>query len=225
MITLRSIATARSLAASVGGGLARVAATSSPRQLRPSLLLRDRPASVRWLRLPRLRRPTNLSFFGRSSEPQAEPLFRAGGGGGGGWAPASKAALYVIIGANAAVFLLWQNPALVPMMLRNFALSDRNIREGRLHTMVTHFFSHSGGAHLLMNMLTLWFFADGPRALLSNRQFLLLYMGGGLASGLATLAHNQYLASSSRAHPNAYALGASGAVNARTRRKEEERGG
>ena len=27
--------------------------------------------------------PTNLSFFGRSSEPQAEPLFRAGGSGKG----------------------------------------------------------------------------------------------------------------------------------------------
>ena len=109
-------------------------------------------------------------------------------------------------------------------MLNNFTLSERGIsREGRFHTIVTHFFSHKDGFHILANMFTLWSFGQEALLALGERRFLVLYMGGGLVSAVASLVAPKLLGRGGFDSPygqryssasSTRNLGASGAVNA-----------
>ena len=42
-------------------------------------------------------------------------------------------------------------------MQRHFLVSLQQVREGRIHTILTSCFSHKDGLHLLANMVTLYF--------------------------------------------------------------------
>ena len=65
-------------------------------------------------------------------------------------------ALYGLLGANVAVFLLWRaNPLFAA---RNFTTSLDGIKSGRLHTLVTCTFSQRDTWHLVSNMIGLYFF-------------------------------------------------------------------
>ena len=44
-------------------------------------------------------------------------------------------------------------------MMKNFVLNEPNIMAGRLWTLITSSFSHSGGQHILVNCLGLYFVA------------------------------------------------------------------
>ena len=119
-----------------------------------------------------------------------------------------------LIGANCLVYGAWQvvDPRL---MTRHFTLSNDDVAQYP-HTLVTSFFSHASGWHLLGNMVTLFFF--GPEAIgaLGAARFLMVYGGAGLAANGAQLATNAY--ANMRRDPyfrtrSPRCLGASGAVN------------
>ena len=119
-----------------------------------------------------------------------------------------------LIGANCLVYGAWQvvDPRL---MTKHFTLSNDDVAQYP-HTLVTSFFSHAGGWHLLGNMVTLFFF--GPEAIgaLGAARFLAVYGGAGLAANGAQLATNAY--ANMRRDPyfrtrSPRCLGASGAVN------------
>mmetsp|Transcript_11371 Transcript_11371/g.37986 ORF Transcript_11371/g.37986 Transcript_11371/m.37986 type:complete len:277 (+) Transcript_11371:189-1019(+) len=117
-----------------------------------------------------------------------------------------------IIGLNVGVWVLWQVPSVVPQheMVRHFTLSFDKVLE-RPHTLLTHFFSHKDGWHLIGNMMTVFFFGPEVIAYVGAKTFLSLYLGSGLLAGLCQLLDLM--------RKNAYSrrgkcLGASGAVNA-----------
>ena len=120
-----------------------------------------------------------------------------------------------LIGANCLVYGAWQvvDPR---VMTRHFTLSNDDVLQYP-HTLVTSFFSHASGWHLLGNMVTLFFF--GPEAIgaLGAARFLAVYGGAGLVANGAQLATNAY--ANMRRDPyfrtrSPRCLGASGAVNA-----------
>ncbi|KAK1925158.1 hypothetical protein DB88DRAFT_488119 [Papiliotrema laurentii] len=106
--------------------------------------------------------------------------------------------IYALIGLNVGVYLLWQyaksswtrfrDPKLYQFMQRNFILSEANIMAGRLWTLVTSSFSHSRGDHILINALGLYFIAPAALSVLGGSSFLGLYLAGGIASSLVSLA-------------------------------------
>jgi membrane associated rhomboid family serine protease len=55
-------------------------------------------------------------------------------------------------------------------------------------TLVTSQFLHGGWLHLLGNMLYLWIFGNNVEDRLGRLRFLLFYLGGGIAAGLAQYA-------------------------------------
>ena len=77
--------------------------------------------------------------------------------------------------------------------------------EGYL-TLLTSMFLHGGWMHLLGNMLYLWIFADNIEATIGSPAFLIFYLLGGLAAGLAHIYVN--------AGSSIPAVGASGALSA-----------
>jgi membrane associated rhomboid family serine protease len=128
--------------------------------------------------------------------------------------------IFGLIGLNAAVFGAWHlaesDYRKMSMMNKHFLLSYDNFwRQGRVHTLITSVFSHQSIGHIAGNMLTLYFFGSSAVAMLGARQFLTLYMGGGLFSSLCTvtwpdLIPRSWPASWQRSR-YAPALGASGA--------------
>ena len=119
-----------------------------------------------------------------------------------------------LIGANCVVYGAWQvvDPRL---MTRHFTLSNDDVAQYP-HTLVTSFFSHASGWHLLGNMVTLFFFAPEAIGALGAARFLTVYGGAGLAANGAQLATNAY--ANMRRDPyfrtrSPRCLGASGAVN------------
>ncbi|OZJ01868.1 hypothetical protein BZG36_05432 [Bifiguratus adelaidae] len=111
--------------------------------------------------------------------------------------------LWTLIGANTAVYLTWQyavnsysqfrDPSWLSFMLNNFVLSDSNLRAGRLHTLITSFFSHRETGHLAINMLVLYSIGGGVLEALGTLRFLGLYGASGVAAGLAHLAYTSYI--------------------------------
>ncbi len=91
---------------------------------------------------------------------------------------------------------------------------DLNVYEvvyhGQVWRLLTHFFLHNVGSpfHILFNMLFLWWFGSDVEDLYGPREFLAIYLVGGLASGVA------FVATTLLTGANAAALGASGAVTA-----------
>ncbi|CAL8472206.1 g11748 [Coccomyxa elongata] len=105
-------------------------------------------------------------------------------------------------------------------MAKHFLVSLQHIRAGYIQTLVTSCFSHKDVMHLLANMFTLYFFWNRG---FSGKLVYFLYICGGLAGNLASLAEEYYRIASSIKNPWARdvairrsppALGASGSVNA-----------
>lgn len=119
---------------------------------------------------------------------------------------------WIIIGITALVsYTAFQNPALMEKLQFNAALV---VHRKQYYRLVSHAFIHVGWAHLLVNMLVLYFF--GPHVenyfsyFFGNKAtlyFLILYLGGIIVSnGWSLIKHKD----------NYYynAVGASGAVSA-----------
>ncbi|MBK8557970.1 MAG: rhomboid family intramembrane serine protease [Lewinellaceae bacterium] len=75
-----------------------------------------------------------------------------------------------------------------------------------LETLVTSIFLHGSWMHLIGNMLYLWIFADNIEATVGSPLFLVFYLLGGLAAGLAQVLINPY--------SQIPCIGASGAIAA-----------
>lgn len=148
--------------------------------------------------------------------------WQSGGGGTG--------VLYGIIGVNVAVFVAWNSASGYrerEFMVRNFTMSKHGVlKEGRVHTLLTHMFSHKDMWHLASNMISLYFFGAEALVFLGSARFLVLYMGGGIVSAGASFfapsiikklrgvdGFDRFLYGSQHS-PYSTSLGASGAVSA-----------
>ena len=117
--------------------------------------------------------------------------------------PANPSLSLVLIVITAAVSLV---AGASGQVVRRFAISPwAVIHQGRWYQMLTSGFLHAGLAHLVFNMLTLYFFGPAMEMLLGGRRFLVLYFGSLLAGSLATLLIH-------RRDPAYRAVGASGAI-------------
>jgi len=106
-----------------------------------------------------------------------------------------------ILAANAGVFLAWyyaennyrllrDNKAYI-WMQQNFTVSMANVTSGRVWTVLTCCFSQSDTTHLLFNGFTYFFMAQPVLAMLGNKQFLVLYLGGGFIASMTSLLWNR----------------------------------
>jgi membrane associated rhomboid family serine protease len=91
-----------------------------------------------------------------------------------------------------------------------FVLNPYVVRKrGQVYRLLTAGFIHADAMHLLFNMLTLWFFANGVVRILGVPRFLVLYLGAVIVGFVPTTL--RYMR-----QPAYNSLGASGAVAAVT---------
>ncbi len=121
--------------------------------------------------------------------------------------------VYVLIGLNLLVFLLWQGAfrgMVAPeLVLDNFLVSRELLDAGRYWVLITAAFSHNMLFHLLINMFVLWSFGLAMEQLMGTRQFLQFYLIAAVVSSLAHVVTSTVLLN---LPPDQAALGASGAV-------------
>lgn len=109
-----------------------------------------------------------------------------GGGGGGGlnfFGPMTPTVMYIII-ANVGVFLLF---VFAPQIITaSFALVPGKIYEGvpQLWRLVTYMFVHAGFAHILFNMLVVWWFGSPLEQIWGQKKFLKYYFITGIGAGI-----------------------------------------
>ena len=90
--------------------------------------------------------------------------------------------------------------------VRAGVFETRGVKRGEWYRFVTPAFLHADLGHLLVNMLTLFFFGPAVEALYGTAGFAVIYLGSQLAAQGYTYARKK--------HDDAYtALGASGAVS------------
>ena len=114
--------------------------------------------------------------------------------------------IMVIIGVN---FLLYIATTISSDLIINLGLwSPAEVFFQYPWGLVTSMFLHDGFFHLFANMLTLYFFGSFLNRLVGDRQFLLIYFGGGILGNIFFVALGTLM------EPNslALAIGASGAV-------------
>ncbi len=120
--------------------------------------------------------------------------------------------LYVLIGINVAVFLLWQvaqsSQFFLDLMAANFLVSLDAMYGGRVWTLLTSAVSHIDLGHLAFNMLALWVFGRSVELTIGWKRTLHLYVAGGI---VASLGHVLFSLLAATGTP---ALGASGSVMA-----------
>jgi membrane associated rhomboid family serine protease len=95
---------------------------------------------------------------------------------------------YLFLGLNVAIFLFQSTlpEGLQAGFVTDYGAIPAEISQGvDLQTLVTSMFLHGGWAHLLGNMLYLWIFADNIESTIGHIRFLIFYLLGGLAAGLA----------------------------------------
>jgi membrane associated rhomboid family serine protease len=105
--------------------------------------------------------------------------------------------------AFSVVGLLWLPGLIERCVLRPYWL----VRRGQWHTLVSSGLVHADFGHLLLNMLTFWFFAFQLERAIGTARFVALYLLALVASDL-----NTYL--KHRHEPEYGSLGASGAIAA-----------
>eukprot|EP00026_Physarum_polycephalum_P015755 Phypoly_transcript_16514.p1 GENE.Phypoly_transcript_16514~~Phypoly_transcript_16514.p1 ORF type:complete len:249 (+),score=15.56 Phypoly_transcript_16514:43-747(+) len=135
--------------------------------------------------------------------------------------PQGRNVLYGLIGANLTIFVMWQtlgnNSSGQEFMAKNFMVSMRHIQDGRFYTLVTACFSHFNAAHLLFNMLGLYFFGPPVMMMLGVRRFLALYLAAGVTGNLVyvgdRLRRTNFDTRLARRN-DSYVLGASGSIYA-----------
>lgn len=127
--------------------------------------------------------------------------------------------LWTLIGANVAVFTMW-NTLNYRFMLTHFAVSMDSVLSGRLYTILTSAFSQQDVGHLLANLIGLYFFGGMIARNFGDMYLLTLYLSGAIGGSLGHLFFYSYVHPwlqgippqlYSKRHSPA-AMGASGAV-------------
>lgn len=93
-------------------------------------------------------------------------------------------------------------------MVKNFGISEANLKAGRVWTLITGSFSQMDPMHCLVNLIGLWFVTPSVIALTGVSAFLALYLTGGVVSGLASTWYKHYR----HRNPTDITLGSSGAI-------------
>ncbi|KAF9449915.1 rhomboid-domain-containing protein [Macrolepiota fuliginosa MF-IS2] len=129
----------------------------------------------------------------------------------------TKYVFWGIIGINCTVFFLWKaaaartklehDPSAVVWMYQNFTNSITNLQNGRVWTILTSTFSHYDIGHIFFNMFTFYFMSKHLLNSIGSRQFILLYLGGGVIASCTSMAYSHFVKNRDRP-----AHGASGAV-------------
>ncbi|MDD5193980.1 MAG: rhomboid family intramembrane serine protease [Candidatus Nanoarchaeia archaeon] len=98
-----------------------------------------------------------------------------------------------------------------------FALQANSFFSGNYWTLLTSMFMHGGLAHLLFNMISLFFIGNFIEKIIGRRRFFWFYLISGILAGLfyVTLSYFfgvGYLGEKLFVNPNIFAVGASGAI-------------
>lgn len=119
--------------------------------------------------------------------------------------PADAPAAYAMLALTVAISLYQFNAP--EAFTRRWALSTAGVFERGEHSrIISHAFLHGGGAHLFVNMVTLFFFGPPMEWILGPDGFLALYFGSLVAAAAVSLALH-------RRDRIYMALGASGAIS------------
>ncbi|KAF8966393.1 hypothetical protein BDZ97DRAFT_1657675 [Flammula alnicola] len=113
-----------------------------------------------------------------------------------------NAIFYGIIGLNSFVFVMWfmaaqkykqeRDPSAILWMQRNFTTSWENLTSGRIWTPLAACFSHKDLSHILVNGFTFFFMAQPVLQMLGSRQFVFLYLGGGVIASFASMTYSKW---------------------------------
>lgn len=95
---------------------------------------------------------------------------------------------YITLSYNRSPFIQFPLPDWFPKFTpsyleKNFVLSQQNIDEGRIHTLITNSFMHANYPHLFMNMFGLLYLAP----LVTPLTFVTVWTGAGITCSLASL--------------------------------------
>jgi len=96
---------------------------------------------------------------------------------------------YLFIALNIAVFIFQSSmpdAAQANLFVETWGAIPNEISRGiDLQTLFTSMFLHGSWMHLLGNMLYLWIFSDNIEGVIGNLRFVVFYLLGGLAAGIA----------------------------------------
>jgi membrane associated rhomboid family serine protease len=120
----------------------------------------------------------------------------------------SSPVVYTILVVNLVVFVLWQTPTALPVMVEHFLVSWTYLRDGKLWTLLSAAFSHHAMFHLLVNMIVLMSFGPPMERAMGGRRFLGFYLVAGAVGSLAHAGVSTFLMD----RPGQPALGASAAL-------------
>ena len=110
---------------------------------------------------------------------------------------------FLLLNVAVGLYTLTANPELID----RWAFKPyRVVREREWSRWITAGFVHVGFAHLLFNMITLYYFGPPIEAALGPLRFLVIYLGSELAANALTFARH-------RDNPTYSAVGASGAIS------------
>ncbi|KAG9138065.1 hypothetical protein Leryth_001321 [Lithospermum erythrorhizon] len=101
----------------------------------------------------------------------------------------SDGVIWTLILSNVAVFMLWR-VADRSFMTKNFMISIDNLKNGRIHTLITHAFSHMDMSHLFSNMLGLYFFGTSIGRNFGPKYLLKLYLAGAVVGAVFHLGYH-----------------------------------
>ncbi|GBG77624.1 hypothetical protein CBR_g24070 [Chara braunii] len=100
--------------------------------------------------------------------------------------------VWMLIGANAAIFLIWQLGIDRRWLSRHLQVSAESVANGRFYTTLTCAFSHADLWHMVANMSGLYFFGSEIAQTYGGHFLLKLYITGGIAASLAHVAYHVY---------------------------------
>lgn len=108
----------------------------------------------------------------------------------------------LIVNVVVSLYVLFRRPQLLGRLAFR---PERILRHGEIYRLITAGFVHVDGTHLLLNMLTLYFFGPLMEYVLGPIGYLILYFGSELAAHALSLAIQ-------RGNARYSAVGASGAI-------------
>ncbi len=100
--------------------------------------------------------------------------------------PAVFSYLFLVVNSGLFIFQTTMPEGAQAGFVETYGAIPAEISRGiDLETLFSSIFLHGSWMHLLGNMLYLWIFGDNIEAIVGNFRFLLFYLAGGLAAGLA----------------------------------------